>query len=83
VVEQFNAVNLETLIDINFAANQKIKYLCNMKIIVEAPRKRNDIAQCTRCQCCGHAKTYCASPYILLNVEASTTQCKKYPNTPA
>jgi hypothetical protein len=62
----------------------EIKYLCNMKITVEAPRKKSDIQQCTRCQCYGHTQTYCARPYICVKCggEHNTTLCKKIPNDP-
>ena len=45
-----------------------LKFLCNMKIIVEAPRKKNHIVQCTRCQFYGHTKSYCSA----LSVGANT-----------
>jgi hypothetical protein len=63
----------------------EIKYLCNMKITVEAPRKKNYIVQFTRCQCCGHTKTYCPRPYtrVKCGSKHNTTLCKKNANTPA
>ena len=39
-------------------------FLCNMKITVEAPRKKNSIVRCTRCQSYGRTKTYCARPFV-------------------
>lgn len=62
-----------------------IQYLCNMKITVEAPRKKNTIVQCTRCQCYGHTKSYCARPYACVKCggDHNTILCKKHPNTPA
>jgi hypothetical protein len=61
----------------------EIKYLCNMKITVEAPRRKNHIVQCTRCQCYRHTKTYCARPYTCVKCggEHNTTLCTKNPNT--
>jgi hypothetical protein len=41
-----------------------LKFLCNMKITVEAPRKKNSIVRCTRYQSYGHTKTYCARPFV-------------------
>jgi len=34
-----------------------LQLLCNMKIVVEAPRKKNHIVQCMRCQFYGHTKS--------------------------
>lgn len=43
--------------------NNKEIYDCtsilHTKVIFEAPRKRREIAQCTRCQRYGHTKSYC------------------------
>jgi len=41
-----------------------LQLLCNMKVVVEAPRKKNHIVQCTRCQSYGHTKTYLSRPYV-------------------
>jgi hypothetical protein len=41
----------------------EMKYLCNVKITAEAPRKKNCTVQCTRCQFYGHTKAYSARPY--------------------
>ena len=49
-----------------------LHFLCNMKITFEAPRKKNSIVQCTRCQSYGHTKTYCANRLSVLNVEVIT-----------
>jgi hypothetical protein len=35
-----------------------------MKIVVEAPRKKTSIVQCTRCQSHGHTKTYCSRSFV-------------------
>jgi hypothetical protein len=63
----------------------EIKYLCNMKTTVEAPRKKHDVVQRTRCQCYGHTETYCARPYTCAKCggEHNTTSCKENPNPPA
>jgi hypothetical protein len=49
-----------------------LHFLCNMKITFEAPRKKNSIVQCTRCQSYGHTKTYCANRLSVLNVVVIT-----------
>ena len=41
----------------------KLEFLQNTKIRVEAPRIKNSIIQCTRCQDYGHSKTYCRKPF--------------------
>lgn len=62
-----------------------LDFICNTIITVEAPRKKNIIAQCTRCQNYGHTKTYCTRPFMCVKCgkDHNTTQCKKKPNTPA
>jgi hypothetical protein len=62
-----------------------LQLLCNMKIAVEAPRKKNHIVQCTRCQSYGHTKTYCSRPYVCVKSggEHNTTLCTKDPTAPA
>ena len=61
-----------------------LQFLCNMKITVEAPRKKNHIVQCTRCQSYGHTKFYCSRPYVCVNFggEHNTTMCTKDPTAP-
>ena len=49
-----------------------LQLLCNMKIVVEAPRKKNRIVQCTICQSYGHTKTYCSRPYVWSSVVQNT-----------
>jgi hypothetical protein len=44
-----------------------------MKTTVEAPRKKNDIVQCTKCQCYGHTEI-AQGRILVLNAEANTTQ---------
>jgi hypothetical protein len=58
-----------------------LQLLCNMKIAVEAPRKKNHIAQCTRCQSFGHTKSYCCRPYVCVKCggEHNSTLCTKDP----
>jgi len=61
-----------------------LKFLCNMKIIVEAPRKKNHTVQCTRCQFYGHTKSYCSRPYVCVKCggEHNATLCTKDPAAP-
>jgi hypothetical protein len=71
----FNILHLLTksplplyFVDLEPSDNNKdifdLHFLCNMKITVEAPRKKISIVQCTRCQSYGHTKTYCARPFV-------------------
>ena len=62
-----------------------LQLLCNMKIVVEAPRKKNHIVQCTRCQSYGHTRSYCSRPYACVKCggEHNSTSCVKDPTTPA
>jgi len=62
-----------------------LQLLCNMKIVVEAPRKKYHIVQCTRCQSYGHTKTYCSRRYVCVKCggEHNTTLCTKEPTAPA
>jgi len=62
-----------------------IQSLCNVKIAVEAPRKKNHIVQCTRCQFYGHTKSYCSRPYVCVKCggEHNETLCTKDPTAPA
>jgi hypothetical protein len=48
-----------------------LQLLCNMKIAVEAPRKKNHIVQCTRCQSYGHTKSYCPHRMFALSLGAN------------
>jgi hypothetical protein len=56
-----------------------------MKIVVEAPRKKNYIVQCTRCQSYGHTKSYCSRPYVCVKCggEHNSTVCTKDTAAPA
>jgi hypothetical protein len=56
-----------------------------MKIAVEAPRKKNYIVQCTRCQSYGHTKSYCSRPYVCVKCggKHNSTLCTKDPAAPA
>jgi len=56
-----------------------------MNIAVEAPRKKNHIVQCTRCQSYGHTKSYCSRPYFCVKFggEHNSTLCTKDPAAPA
>ena len=59
-------------------------FLFNMKITVEAPRKKNSIVQCTRCQSYGHTKTYCARRFVCVKCggDHDTAECAKDPDSP-
>jgi hypothetical protein len=54
-----------------------------MKIVVEAPRKKTSIVQCTRCQSYGHTKTYCSRPFVCVKCggDQDMTVCTKDPAT--
>ena len=56
-----------------------------MKRAVEAARKKNHIAQCTRCQSYGHTKRYCSRSYVCVKCwgEHNTNLCTKDPIAPA
>ena len=60
-------------VDLETCDNNKsifyLHFLCNMKITVEAPRKKNSIVQCSRCQSYGHTKTYCARPFVCVKCD--------------
>jgi hypothetical protein len=62
-----------------------LHFICNTIITIEAPRKKNIIAQCNRFQNYGHTKTYCTRPFMCVKCggEHNTTVCRKKPNTPA
>lgn len=69
-------------------SNKKIydlKYLLNMKITVEPPRKSSNITQCTRCQTYGHTKTYCTRPFACVKCggDHSSSSCSKSRDLPA
>lgn len=52
---------------------------------IEAPRPRNVIAQCTRCQLYGHTKNFCRRQYACVKCSGDhpTTACPKPKSTPA
>jgi hypothetical protein len=55
-----------------------------MKITVEAPRQKNHIVHCTRCQSYGHTKPYCAKPYACVKCGGNNTlTCTKPSNSRA
>jgi len=62
-----------------------LQLLCNMKTAVEAPRKKNQIVQCTRFQSYGHTKSYCSLPYACVRCggEHNSTLCTNDPDAPA
>jgi tRNA nucleotidyltransferase (CCA-adding enzyme) len=52
----------------------EIKYICYMNIKFEAPRKKNDIVQCTKCSATGIQKHIAQDRILVLNAEVNTTQ---------
>jgi len=62
-----------------------LQFLCNMKITIEAPRRKTSIVQCTRSQSYEHTKTYCTRPFACVKCGRvhNTAQCTKDPATPA
>lgn len=50
---------VDILPDVSNKDIYNIKYLMHTKIIVEAPHKKRDIPQCSRCQHYGHTHKYC------------------------
>lgn len=76
-------------VDLEPADNNKLiydlKYLLNMSIKVEAPHKRNDIVQCTRCQSYNHTKAYCYRPHACVKCGGAhnSATCKKTRETAA
>lgn len=63
----------------------KLEFLQNTKIRVEAPRIKNSIIQCTRCQDYGHSKTYCRKPFNCVKCGGphDSLVCTKPKDTPA
>lgn len=63
----------------------KINHLLNTKILVEAPRKKKEIPQCTRCQEYGHTKSYCNKPFYCVKCANNhpTNVCQKLKDLPA
>lgn len=63
----------------NNAEIYKTQVLLQMKIKVEAPRKKNIIPQCFRCQAYGHTKNYCCRAYVCVKCGGNhnTNQCSK------
>lgn len=76
-------------VDLEPSENNKeiyqIRGLQNKTVVIEPPRRDNNIAQCTRCQMYGHTKTYCNRPYVCVKCGGShnTSSCKKSKDTPA
>lgn len=62
-----------------------IKFILHTKVVIEPPRKRNDIIQCTRCQAYGHSKSYCTKPFTCVKCGGGhdTKICKKPATTTA
>lgn len=61
-----------------------IKTFGNATVVIEAPKKFNDIVQCFRCQQFGHTKSYCRKPYscVKCGLEHPTNECTKSSSTP-
>lgn len=76
-------------VDLEPAKNNKdifdLKYIHNMKIAVEPPRKSTNIVQCTRCQLYNHTKSYCTRPFSCVKCGRghSSTSCTKSRDLPA
>lgn len=76
-------------VDLEPTANNKeiykLEYLQNTKIRIEAPRIKNTIIQCTRCQAYGHSKTYCRKPFncVKCGKPHDSQTCTKPKDTPA
>lgn len=76
-------------VDLEPANNNKeifdLKYILNMKIVVEPPKKSVDIVQCTRCQMYEHTKSYCTRPFSCVKCGRghSSTICTKSKDLPA
>lgn len=75
-------------IDLDPKPNNKdiynVRHINNAIITVEAPRKRNELVQCHRCQLFGHTKSYCKRPFncVKCGLNHPTAECKKDLNTP-
>lgn len=68
--------------------NDKIYDITNIfytKIRVEEPKKKKQIAQCSRCQRFGHTKAYCTNPHRCIRCGQlhPSVECKKNPDTAA
>jgi ribosomal protein S27E len=76
-------------VDLVPALNNKdiyeIKYIQNMRMSVEPPRKNNSIIQCTRCQSYGHRKTDCRKSFRRVKCagDHNTNTCTKLRTTSA
>lgn len=63
-----------------------IKYIYHTAVIIEDPKKRQVVPQCTRCQQYGHTKNNCSRPFrcVKCALNHKTSECpKKDRNTPA
>lgn len=76
-------------VDLEPADNNKdiynLKYILNMKVAIEPPRKSTNIVQCTRCQAYGHTKSYCTRPFSCVKCGRghSSATCTKARELPA
>lgn len=62
-----------------------IEYIYNQKVLIEEPKRKTAIVQCTRCQQYSHTKNNCMRPYRCVKCAGAhnTTLCTIDKNTPA
>lgn len=63
----------------------KVEFIQNTKVRIEAPRIKNNIIQCTRCQAYGNSKAYCTKSYDCVRCGGphDSKNCQKTRDTPA
>ena len=71
--------------EVNNKEIYKLEFLQNTLIRVEAPRIKNSVIQCTRCQDYGHSKTYCRKPFncVKCGQPHNSQACTKPKDIPA
>lgn len=64
---------------------KEIKFIYHQRVLIEDPKKKTSIAQCTRCQQYGHTKNNCMRPYRCVKCAGphKATMCPNDRNTPA
>src|ERR1044071_1059837 len=62
----------------------EIKYICHMKVKIEALRASNLIPQCKKCQRYGHTKNFCNRDFVCVRCSGNhnSTQCTKTKELP-
>lgn len=76
-------------VDLEIAENNEdifdLEVLMYSKVVVESPRPKRQLVQCTRCQQYGHTKTYCNHPYKCVRCAGNhdSSSCQKPKDTPA